>query len=34
MIWRIFDFKLVLPLNAFWRREIITWPRGALMNAP
>lgn len=30
----ILAFKLVLPLKVFWRREIITWPKGALMNAP
>lgn len=33
-IWRSFDFRLVLPAKVFCRREIITWPRGALMSAP
>jgi hypothetical protein len=33
-ICRSFDFRLVLPAKVFCRREIITWPRGALMRAP
>lgn len=33
-IWRSLDFRLVLPAKVFCRREIITWPRGALISAP